>query len=133
MLAKTVTYNSQHIRLRPSSSLLCFYFYLLYYAAVLLNFTYYAHCSGTRILLSLLCYKEYNGSIFHKCMNIAINVFYIDPFMLALCFMLSVTHYAQNNAGIIGRSLIGRQKQRSKCQHNRRNFKQNALSYNSQD
>ena len=36
--------------------------------------------------------------IFHKCMNIAINVFYIFPIMLALCLMLSMTHYA----GIIG-------------------------------
>ena len=28
------------------------------------------------------------------------------PIMLTLCLMLSVTHYAQNYAGIIGRSLI---------------------------
>ena len=38
-------------------------------------------------------------------MNIAINVFYIFPIMLALCLMLSMTHYAQNYAGIIGGSL----------------------------
>ena len=34
-------------------------------------------------------------------MNVAINVFYIFPIMLALCLMLSMTHYA----GIIGGSL----------------------------
>ena len=34
----------------------------------------------------------------HKCRNITI--------MLALCLMLSVTHYAQNYAGIIGGSLV---------------------------
>ena len=32
-------------------------------------------------------------SIFHKHMNIAINIFYIFPIMLALCLMLSLTHY----------------------------------------
>ena len=37
--------------------------------------------------------------------NISINEFYIFPIMLALCLMLSVTHYAQNYAGIIGGSL----------------------------
>ena len=39
-------------------------------------------------------------------MNIAISVFYIFPIMLALCLMLSLIHYAQNNAGIIGGSLM---------------------------
>ena len=42
----------------------------------------------------------------HKCRNVAINEFYIFPIMLALCLMLSVTHYAQNYAGIIGGSLV---------------------------
>ena len=37
--------------------------------------------------------------------NISINEFYIFPIMLALCLMLSVTHYAQNYAVIIGGSL----------------------------
>ena len=37
--------------------------------------------------------------------NITINLFYILPIMLALCLMLSLTHYAQNYAGIIGASL----------------------------
>ena len=31
--------------------------------------------------------------------------FYIFPIMLALCLMLSMTHYAQNYAAIIDRSL----------------------------
>ena len=42
---------------------------------------------------------------FHQCISIVINVFYIFPIMLTLCLMLSVTHYAQNYAGIIGGSL----------------------------
>ena len=40
--------------------------------------------------------------IFHKYMSIAINVFYIFPIVLALCLMPSMTHYAQNYAGIVG-------------------------------
>ena len=39
-------------------------------------------------------------------MNIAFNVFYIHPIMLALCLMLLLTHYAQNYAGMIGGSLL---------------------------
>ena len=38
---------------------------------------------------------------FYKCMNIAISVLHMFPSMLALCLMLSMTHYAQNYAGII--------------------------------
>ena len=38
----------------------------------------------------------------HKCRNIAINELYLFPIMLALCLLLSVTHYAQKYAGIIG-------------------------------
>ena len=45
-------------------------------------------------------------AILHKCMNIAINVFYIFPIILALYLMLSMIHYAQNYAGIIGGSLM---------------------------
>ena len=41
-------------------------------------------------------------AIFHQWMNIAANTF---PIMPALCLMLSVTHYAQNYAGMIGGSL----------------------------
>ena len=37
--------------------------------------------------------------------NIAINVLYIFPIMLALCLMLSMIHYVQNYAGVIGWSL----------------------------
>ena len=39
-------------------------------------------------------------------MNIAIYVLYMFPIMLVLCVMLSMTHYAQNYAGIIGGSLL---------------------------
>ena len=44
--------------------------------------------------------------IFHKYITIVINVCYIFPIMLALCLMLSMTHYAQYYAGIIGGSLF---------------------------
>ena len=41
-------------------------------------------------------------------LNIVINIFILHfPIMLALCLMFSMTHFAQNYAGIIGRSLIG--------------------------
>ena len=40
-------------------------------------------------------------------MNIVINVLYIFLIMLALCLMLSMTHYAQNYAGKIGGSYYG--------------------------
>ena len=47
------------------------------------------------------------AKIFHKCITyIAINLFYIFSVMLVLCLMLSVTHYFQNYAGIIGESAI---------------------------
>ena len=39
-------------------------------------------------------------------LNIAINIIILQyPIMPALCLMLSMTHYAQNYAGIIGGSL----------------------------
>ena len=38
--------------------------------------------------------------------DILVNVFYILPIMLPLCLMLSLIHYAQNNAGLIGGSLL---------------------------
>ena len=41
-----------------------------------------------------------------KSMNIVINVFYIFPIILALCLILSLTHYAQSYAGITGGSLV---------------------------
>ena len=44
---------------------------------------------------------------------IAINVFYIFLIMLALCLMLAMTHYAQNYAGIMSRSLAIRYKSQS--------------------
>ena len=35
-----------------------------------------------------------------------LGTYYTLPIMLALCLMLLGTYYAQNHAGIIGRSLI---------------------------
>ena len=55
------------------------------------------------VLLEYIVFTEN----FHKCINIAINVFYILPIMLALCLMLSLTDYAQKYTGIIGGSLDG--------------------------
>ena len=49
---------------------------------------------------------DHFASNFHKCINIAINVFYTFTIMLALCLMRSVTNYTQNYVGIIGTSLI---------------------------
>ena len=62
-----------------------------------INFTIFNDCS-------IRVYRSFVGTC-HKWMNIVINVFYILPVILALCLMLSVTHYAQNYAGIIGGSL----------------------------
>ena len=56
-------------------------------------FVYYFIKKRTIILL------EYIGCLKQNNMTIATNIFYY--FMLALCLMLSVTHYAQNYAGII--------------------------------
>ena len=39
-------------------------------------------------------------------MSIAINVFYIGPIIWALFLMLSVTHNAQNYAGITGKGFL---------------------------
>ena len=41
-----------------------------------------------------------------QCINIAIYVFYILSVMLALCLILSMTHYAQNYTGIIDGFLV---------------------------
>ena len=60
------------------------------------------------LMTVLLEYIDRFAATCHKCRNIAINEFYIFPIMLALCLMLSVTYYAQNYAGIIGGSLLGR-------------------------
>ena len=38
-------------------------------------------------------------TIFHKCINVAINVFYI---IISYFPMFSLTHYAQHYVGIIG-------------------------------
>ena len=39
-------------------------------------------------------------SLIKQCINIAIYVFYILSIMLALCLILSMTHYAQYYTGI---------------------------------
>ena len=45
-------------------------------------------------------------TIFHKCLILILLIFSLHfPIMLLLCLMLSMTHYAQNYAGIIGGSL----------------------------
>ena len=49
-------------------------------------------------LYQLFCYKF--------SMSIIINLVLHVSFMLSLCLILSVTCYAQNNAGIIGRTPI---------------------------
>ena len=45
-------------------------------------------------------------NVFEVWLQWYIKEFYIFPIMLALCLMLSVTHYAQNYAGIIGGPLL---------------------------
>ena len=45
------------------------------------------------------------AAIFHKCINIAIYIFYLFPIMLALCLMLSVSLYAQY-VGMMGWFLV---------------------------
>ena len=50
---------------------------------------------------SIRVYRLFTA-IFHKYINI-VNLFFIFcPIMLALCLMLSMTHYAKNYAGIVG-------------------------------
>ena len=44
---------------------------------------------------SIRVYRSFT-TIFYKFINIAVGLFYIFPIMLALCFMLSLAHYAQN-------------------------------------
>ena len=76
-------------------------------AAVLLKFIYYTQCiyyAPSYDDFSIRVYQLFT-EIFHKCINIAVNVLYILPIMLALYLMFSMTHYAQNYAGIVGGSL----------------------------
>ena len=122
------------------------YFYPLWYAAVLLKFTYYAR---TGIVVRLLCFymqfcikihymqqtvlyrlfyqsilmkgikvyhyallyddcsiRVYLSIIFLKCLILLLISILHFPIMLALCLILSMTHYAQNYAVIIGGSLL---------------------------
>ena len=44
-------------------------------------------------------------TIFFQCLILLLIFILHFPIMLALCLMLSMTHYAQNYAGIIGGSL----------------------------
>ena len=67
------------------------------------------------------------GSVRHNdCSNKVyqsfITIFKNIPIMLALCLMLSVTHYAQNYAGIIGWSLFQMASSRVLCLHSCFNF-----------
>ena len=45
-------------------------------------------------------------TIFHKCLILLLTFILHFLLMLALCLMLSMTHYAKNYAGIIGKSLL---------------------------
>ena len=56
------------------------------------------HCAQSYDDCSIRVYPSFT-TIFYKCL---ILLFY--SIMLALCFMLSITYYAQNYAGIIGGS-----------------------------
>ena len=40
-------------------------------------------------------------TIFHKCLILLLILILQYPIMLALCLLLSLTHYAQNYAGVI--------------------------------
>ena len=53
---------------------------------------------------SVIVYRSFT-TIFHKCINIAINFVYIFPIMLVLCLMLLLINCAQNYVGIIDDSL----------------------------
>ena len=79
MLLHGATHRDQPVKL-------LFLRIMLYYSV--LKFTYYAH---------------------YYAQERTINIYFILPYyagiMLALCLMLSMTHYAQNYAGIIGGSL----------------------------
>ena len=64
---------------------------------------------GTKVIHMMTVLLEYIDRLLQfsiKSMSIAINVFYIFPIILALCLILSLTHYAQNYAGIISGSLV---------------------------
>ena len=54
---------------------------------------------------SIRVYQLFN-TIFHKCLILLLIFILHFPVMLALCLILSMTHFAQNYADIIGRSLF---------------------------
>ena len=86
------------------SRLLCLNFQLLCQNAVLLFLTYYAQCYAHEKNCAPFCtklwlnYHNYYKGFYKDC-------FEILPIMIALCLMLSKTHYAQNYAGIISQDL----------------------------
>ena len=53
---------------------------------------------------SIRVYQSFT-TIFHKCLILLLILYFTLPIMLALSLMLSMTHNAQNYAGIIGGSL----------------------------
>ena len=57
-------------------------------------------------LLHVSSFNDCSTRVYRSLAATCSNKFYIFPIMLALCLMLSVTHYAQNYAGIIGGSLF---------------------------
>ena len=50
---------------------------------------------------SITVHRQF-ATIFHKCLILLLKFILNFPIMLALCLMLSMTQYAQNNAGILG-------------------------------
>ena len=53
----------------------------------------------------LLEYIDHSPQILHKCLMVLNTLILHFPIMMALYLMFSMTHYAQNYAGIIGGSL----------------------------
>ena len=53
---------------------------------------------------SIRVYRSFS-TIFHKCLILLLIFILHFPIMLVLCLMLSMIHYADNYAGIIGGSL----------------------------
>ena len=54
---------------------------------------------------SIRVYRSFT-TIFHKCLKLLLIFILHFPIMLALCLMLSIIHYAQTYADIIGGSLV---------------------------
>ena len=82
-------------------------FLLIVQCCSALKFIYYTQCICYALSYNDFSVRVYRSftELLHKCVNIAINVLYILPIMLASFLMHSLSHYAQNHAGIIGGSL----------------------------